>query len=112
MVVGNDCISYINDLHQEILILKDVKKNGNCNIEEIDNQIKQKEELITRCKDNLSKMSSNSIEYRLYLKILDGKNPSKAVQEIADENYMNDINPSSIASIWNIYKKVKNLCNL
>ena len=45
-----DCIPYINDLQLEIKILEDVKKSGHCAREEIDKKIKDKQELIERCK--------------------------------------------------------------
>ena len=41
-------------------------------------------------------MSINKIEYRLYLALLSGLNPNKAVEKIANENYVNDIKPSII----------------
>lgn len=104
------CIPYINDLSIEIDILRAVKKDGNCDIGEIDRQIKEKQNLINICKENLSLMSKNSIEYRLYLKILEGKKPSQAVKEIADENYENDVRPTSPSKIWEKnYKKMKKI---
>lgn len=106
-----DSISYINDLQLEIKMLEDVKANGNCNVNIINKQIEEKLKLIERCKDNLSKISNNKIEYRLYLAIINGLNPSKAVAKIANENYINNISPSSIASIWRIYKKMKKNIN-
>ena len=106
-----DCMSYINDLTIEIKILEDVKKGASCDIDKIDEEIKEKRKLIEKCKNNLSKLSNNKIEYRLYLAILNGLNPSKAVDKIANENYINNISPSSIASIWRIYKKMKKNIN-
>lgn len=106
-----DCIPYINDLQVEIKILKDIKANQNCNTNEIDKKIQEKERLIDICKNNLSKLTINSIEYRLYLKILNGKSPTKAVEEVAEENYLNDIKPSSIRPIWEKYKNMKNIIN-
>lgn len=105
-----DCIPYINDLQIEINILKDIQQSGNCDIEQIDNKIKEKELLIQKCKENLSKLSINSIEYRLYLKILNGLTPSKAIEEIATENYINDKKPFASSKIWkNYYPKVKKI---
>ena len=103
-----DCIPYINDLQIEINILKDIQNNGNCDIEQIDKKIKEKELLIQKCKENLSKLSINSIEYRLYLKILNGLKPSRAIEEIANENYKNETKPTDITFIWKkYYKKIK-----
>ncbi len=105
-----DCIPYINDLNIEINILKDVKANGKCDIDEINKQIEEKENLINKCKENLSKLSVNSIEYRLYLKILNGVKPSRAVEEIANENYLKDITPATPSKIWEkYYKKIKKI---
>lgn len=110
MIVGNDCIPYLNDLHQEILILSNIKEYGNCNNEEIDKKIQEKQELINKCKENLSKMSNNSIEYRLYLKLLNGISPTKAIQEIAEENYINDTKPTNESYIFRTsYEKIKKL---
>lgn len=107
-----DCIPYINDLQIEIQILKDVKANGNCDLEKINEQINDKEKLIEKCKDNLSQLSENQICYRLYLKMLNGLKPSKAIEEIANENFANDIKPSDINSLWvNYYRKVKKILN-
>lgn len=44
---------------------------------------------------------------RLYSKILSGIKPTKAVEEVAEENYINDVKPSSIPSIWRHYNKLK-----
>nr|DAW91321.1 MAG TPA: hypothetical protein [Bacteriophage sp.] len=95
------CIPYINDLVLEI----DTLRKLNCS----DDIIKQKEKQLEECKINLSKLSGNSIEYRIYLKILYGKNPTQAVEEVADENFMKDIKPNSYPQIWRIYKKIKKM---
>lgn len=103
-----DCIPYIDDLQIEINILKDIQHNGDCDIEQIDKKIKEKELLIQKCKENLSKLSINSIEYRLYLKILSGLKPSRAIEEIANENYNNNKKPFTPSKIWkNYYPKIK-----
>ena len=60
-------------------------------------------------KEDLSKISINSIEYRLYLKILNGKTPTQAVNEIADENFNNDIKPNGTTQIWKYYNKIKKI---
>lgn len=103
-----DCIPYINDLQIEINILKDIKKNNKCDVNLIDNQIKEKEILIEKCKNNLKLLSNNQICYRLYLAILDGMTPSKAIEKISNENYQNGIKPVDIGTLWKkYYKKVK-----
>ncbi len=100
-----DCIPYVNDLLNEINILKQVVDTN----EKIKNKITEKEEKIKIIKENLSKMSANSIEYRLYLKILNGKTPTQAVNEIADENFASDIRPNGTTQIWKYYKKIKKM---
>lgn len=111
MKVSMDCISYLNDLQLEIDILEKIKRENDK--DKIDKIIKQKEELIEKCKSNLSQFSINSIEYRLYYKILQGKKPSQAVEEIAEENMQNNIKPSSVNTIWkNYYKKIKKFCKI
>lgn len=98
-----DCIPYINDLQLEINILKDIMNDNNK--DNIECQIKEKENLIRQCKNNLSKLSSYKIEYRIYLKLLEGKNVSKAIEEVASENYQKDIKPASVDRLWKIYYK-------
>lgn len=104
-----DCIPYINDLQIEIEILKDIAENGNCDIDLVNKQIHEKEMLIKKCKEKLEKLSINSIEQRIYLKILEGKKPSVAIKEIADENYINDIKPSSVSILWGYYKNLQKI---
>lgn len=99
-----DCIPYIKDLLTEIDILKQIN-NGDV---EIAKKIKEKEDLIEECKKNLKELSNNKIEYRLYLKILNGLKPSKAVEEVANENYLNGVKPTDIPYIFTkYYKKIK-----
>lgn len=100
-----DCISYVNDLLIEIDILN---KINNDDID-IQKKIKEKQKKIEMVKDNLSKISINSIEYRLYLKILNGKTPTQAVNEVADENFASDIKPNGTTQIWKYYKKIKKM---
>lgn len=104
-----DCIPYINDLQIEINILNDIKKYGNCDLDKICKQIQEKQILIEKCKENLSKLSTNSIEYRIYLKLLNGKTPSEAIKIISDENYYNDVKPSAPSNIWKYYKKLQKI---
>lgn len=100
-----DCISYINDLIIEIDILKKLDNNN----PEIINKINEKEKLLEECKFNLSKLSKNSIEYRIYLYYLNGMPINKAIQKVADENYRNDIKPFTERAIYkNYYKNIKN----
>ena len=104
-----DCISYINDLIIEIDILK---KSDNNN-PEIINKINEKEKLLEECKFNLSKLSKNSIEYRIYLYYLNGMSINKAIQKVADENYKNDIKPFTERAIYkNYYQNLKKIIKI
>lgn len=99
-----DCIPYIKDLLTEIDVLKQIN-DGDA---EITKKIKEKEALIEKCKKSLEELSNNKIEYRLYLKILNGLKPSKAVEEVANENYLNGIKPTVyLIFLQNIIKKIK-----
>ena len=102
-----DCIPYINDLNIEIKILKDVKANGKCDINEIDRQIEEKEKLLNNCKENLSKLSDTKTEYKIYLEILNGLTPTQAIDRISNYNFINNISPSSIPQLWRIYREMK-----
>lgn len=86
----------------EIETLKKINNGSN----EISLKIKEKEKLINECKENLSKLSKSKIEYRLYLYLLNGLSPTKAVAKVANENYINDISPFDPSSIWKRYKNL------
>lgn len=101
-----DCIAYINDLLLEIDILKKAKSSN----DEIEKQILKKEQQISQIKENLSKMSVNSIEYRIYLYYLNGMSLHKAISKVADENYARNIKPSTERALYkNYYKKIKEI---
>ena len=102
-----DCISYVNDLLIEIDILNKINNDD----VDIQKKIKETQKKIEMVKDNLSKISINSIEYRLYLKILNGKTPTQAVNEVADLNFNNDIKPHGTTQIGKYYKKIKIFIN-
>ena len=105
-----ECIKYINDLELEIKILKDLKGNIDCDISEIDEKIQNKEQLIEKCKENLSKLSDNQICYRIYLHMLNGLKPSKAIEKVAEENYIKGIRPMEPTTLWiNYYKKIQKI---
>ena len=78
-----DCIPYINDLMIEIDILEKFDSSDS----KVINKINEKKNLLEECKINLSKLSKNSIEYRIYLYYLNGMSINKAIQKVADENY-------------------------
>ena len=98
-----ECIKYINDLELEIKILKDLKGNIDCDISEIDEKIQNKEQLLEKCKENLSKLSNDKICYRVYLHMLNGLNPSRAIEKVAEENMYLGIKPMTPDVIWRNY---------
>lgn len=110
-----DCIPYINDLKVEIDILKDLKnkeKNDN-SINEIDEKIREKENLIEQCKENLKKLSTNQICYRIYLKLLEGFSVNQSIAKVAHENYINNIKPATETSLYrDYYRKLKNIIKI
>lgn len=75
------------------------------------NEIKEKldkvRELIENYKNNFKQMPE--IENRLYYKIAyEGKGIMKACQEVADENYFNNVKPANVNVIHrDYYKKIK-----
>lgn len=107
-----ECIKYINDLKIEIDMLNDTLQE--CRDEREYNNITRiidsKNKLMQKYKDNLGKLSDCQIEYRIYYKMLNGLSPTKAVEEVANENYQNNIIPNSINRIW--CKNYKNLQKL
>ena len=58
--------------------------------------------------DIVDKLES-SIELKLYKYLKQGYSPTKAVEKVAEENYLNDIIPSSLPTIWRYYKKLKKI---
>lgn len=106
-----DCIPYINDLKIEIDLLEELKNHETNEAKKSDmiDLINFKKDLITKCKDSLSKLSNNQNCYRIYLNILNGLKPTRAVEKVADENYYNNLKPTSVSKMWNYYKKMKDL---
>lgn len=108
-----DCIKYINDLSVEIDILKDLLTSSEKDKLEIEDRINRKTLILEKCKRNLEKLSDNQVCYRIYLNILNGMSVSKAIEKVADENYINNVKPSSSETIWKYYypnlKKIINV---
>jgi len=104
-----ECIKYINDLTIEISILEDMKNNyaDVSKINEITETLNNKKNQLQEYKDKLNKLSNNQICYRLYSKILNGESLTKAVESVAEENYLNNVKPNSVSAIWRYYKKMK-----
>lgn len=78
----------------------------------IQSVIDSKNEKMEFYKENLKKLSDNQICYRIYEKMLNGINPTKAVEQVAEENYLAGVIPCSIPTIWNFYKKLKKILKL
>lgn len=107
-----ECIKYINDLDIEIKMLEQAKRD--CRDERewknLTKVVEYKKDKMQLYKDNLSKLSDCQIEYRIYLKMLNGLSPTKAVEEVAEENYNSGLGITSLSQIWNVnYKKLKKI---
>ena len=107
-----ECIKYINDLEIKIETLERLK--GHVDDEEkLNRQINEKKILLEDCKNNLRKLSDNDICYRIYIYMLNGLNASKAIEKVAEENYLNDVKPTSTETIWKYYyPKLKKIINV
>lgn len=80
----------------------------NKRIKEIDEEIAKLEKTKQRYLDTLSKMAG--IEYRLYSYILQGYNPTKAIAKVGEENFINNIKPTTEMGIMPYYKNLKKIC--
>ena len=109
-------VKCIKNVEKELKVIKSeleresIKENKNQKY--IDELIKNKEELenyIEKYKENLSQL--DDIEARIYYKIVyEGINPTKAIDIIAEENYLNDKKPTSSGHIFReFYPKVKKM---
>lgn len=105
------CIKYIEDLKRELNILKEVKKYKDS--EELNNTISKIENSLKVIMKNLEQMSVDSIEYRIYVNMLNGLSISRSIEKVAEENYINDTKPNNVKYIWrknynNLKKIIKN----
>lgn len=100
-------VKYIADLQCQINLIENIKATSKYDDETLEKEIQEKRKLIEECKFNLERLSAESIERRLYLKLINGLKPTKAVEEVAKENYLQNIKPNSLSSIWSYYKKMK-----
>lgn len=99
-----ECISYLKDLEIEIETLNKISEVSDKKDEILD-LIDKKKKALEKCKDNLSKLSSKNIEYRIYVHMLNGMTATQAVEKVAEENYINDIKPFTPTAIWKKYYK-------
>lgn len=103
-----DCIPYIENLRLEVQTLKDYKTKFCSDEETVDKMIAEKEQLIEKCKENLSKLSDDQICYRIYLHMLNGLSATKAIEKVSEENMISGTTPTDITTIWkDYYKKLK-----
>ena len=58
---------------------------------------------------NILEKIENSTELKLYKYLNLGLTPSKAVEKVANENYLNNLKPTSLSNIWNHYKKLQKI---
>lgn len=106
-----ECIEYMDSFEMEIKALEgligktdEVKLQGLLQ-QEIDN----KKTLLGKYRSVLSNISSSDICCRLFAKMLGGTPVTKAVEEVARENYFQNVKPSSLSAIWRYYGKIKEL---
>jgi len=98
--------NYMSELEKEKILDK---------IEEKRNEINKLNYYIKKIEYNLSELVG--IEYRLFYKIINGVNISKAVEEIVSENCFNNKKPQEKTIIWtkyyqNIKKEVNEFKNI
>ena len=106
-----ECLKIMDSFEMEIKALEgligktdEVKLQGLLK-QEIDN----KKTLLGKYRSVLSNISSNDICCRLFAKMLGGTPVTKAVEEVARENYFQNTKPSSLSAIWRYYAKIKEL---
>ena len=97
-----ECIKYINDLEIKIETLERLK--GHVDDEEkINKQINEKKMLLNECKNNLRKLSDNEVCYKLYIYMLDGLSPTKAIEKVSEEYYYSE------PTVWRYYRALKKM---
>ena len=106
-----ECINYMNGFEMEIVAIEGLlEKTDDVKMKSIlEKEIDNKKTLLSKYRSVLSNISSNEICCRLFSKILGGSPPTKAVEEVARENYFKNIKPCSLSAIWRYYSKVKQL---
>ena len=101
-------IKYIENLERQIEELKNEVSS-----KELEVEIKRKQLILDRCKDNLTKLSDNQVCYRIYVYILNGFSVTKAIEKVAEENFFNDEKPTTSNTIWKYYyPKLKKMLNV
>lgn len=106
-----ECLKYMNNFEMEIIALEGlIKKTDDIKMQQLLNkEVDNKKTLLGKYRSVLSNISSDEICCRLFYKIIGGTPPTKAVEEVANENYNKDIKPNSLSTIWRYYSKIKQL---
>lgn len=106
-----ECKEYMDSFEMEIKTLEGlINKTDDSKIKVLlEKEVDNKKTLLGKYRSVLSNISSNEICCRLFAKILGGSPPTKAVEEVARENYFQNIKPNSLSAIWRYYSKIKEL---
>ena len=106
-------IDFINDLELQIQILMELKIDADCEVKDLNEKIERKRAILNRCKKHLEILEEDEICYRIYLHILDGMTVTKAIEKVAEENYFNNVKPTSPQTLWKYYyPKLKKMLNV
>lgn len=102
---------YLNSIDREIEVLKTlINRADTLPLKKLlEREIEYKNNAKMIHKNILEQISDNETYRKLYIKLLNGKSASRAVEEVVNENYYNNIKPYSEASIWRYYSKLKQL---
>lgn len=106
-----ECIKYMDNFEMEIIALEGLmRRTDDSKMQQLlEKEVNNKKTLLSKYRSVLSNISSNDICCRLFAKIIGGSPPTKAVEEVAQENYFRNIKPSSLSAIWRYYGKIKQL---
>jgi len=106
-----ECLKIMDSFEMEIKALEGlIGKTDNVKIQGLLKQeINNKKTILGKYRSVLSNISSNEICCRLFAKMINGLTPTKAVNEVARENYFNNTKPNSLSTIWRYYGKIKEL---
>ena len=101
----------MNGFEMEIKALEGlIKKTDDKKMQQLlKKEIDNKNTLLGKYRSVLSNIASDDICCRLFAKLLGGSPPTKAVEEVANENYYKNVKPNSLSTIWRYYSKVKEL---
>lgn len=106
-----ECLRYMNGLELEIRILNNlILKSDEEKIKQmLKGEATRKREILNKYRNTLDEIKDDEICCRLFAKLLKGKKSTKAVEEVANENFLNNIKPNNVSTIWKYYNKIKNI---